>query len=60
MGEGSFRRLVLENGNVVHDEMIQFGKRVRDFIVTESGFIYLSTDNGELIRLSTYVSESNK
>ncbi len=56
MGEGSFHRLILDNGKVVNDETIQFGKRVRDFIVTDSGFIYASTDNGEFVRLSTYSS----
>ena len=59
MGEGSFHRLILDNGKVVNDETIQFGKRVRDFILTDSGFIYASTDNGEFVRLSTYSSNPN-
>ncbi len=56
MGEGSFHRLIVDNGKVVNDESIQLGERVRDFIVTDSGFIYSSTDNGEFVRLSTYAS----
>jgi len=60
MGEGSFHRLILDKGRVVHDETIQLGKRVRDFLVMDSGSIFASTDNGELVRLSTYVSLPSK
>ncbi|MBS3824012.1 MAG: PQQ-dependent sugar dehydrogenase [Wenzhouxiangellaceae bacterium] len=43
------RRIVFENGEVVHEERLVQGKagRVRDLTVGPDGFIYFVTDNGE-------------
>lgn len=57
MGENTLHRLVIVNGKLVADEKILIYERVRDFIITKNGFIYAGTDNGELVRLSTYDSK---
>lgn len=43
------RRIVFENGEVVHEERLVQGKagRVRDLTIGPDGFIYFVTDNGE-------------
>ena len=56
MGQGTIHRLILENGAVIHDEKIDIGKRIRDFVLTEDGKMFASTDNGELVGLDTYLT----
>ena len=46
MKEGSLHRLVLNGDSAVLDERINLGVRVRDFILTQSGFLVISTDDG--------------
>lgn len=49
MRDFSLRRLVLRENSVVLDERIQLGFRVRDFILTNHGYLILSTDEGALL-----------
>lgn len=49
MVEKSLHRLILSKNTVVFDERIPIGLRVRDFIINESGYLILSTDEGKLL-----------
>jgi len=59
MGENTLHRLITSDGKIIADEKIVIKERVRDFIITKDGFIYASTDNGELVRLATFDSIFN-
>ena len=49
MRDFSLHRLVLRENTVVLDERIQLGFRVRDFILTDQGYLVMSTDEGRLL-----------
>lgn len=48
----SLRRLRLENGRVLYDEVIAMGDRIRDLVQDADGSVLLWTDSGKLIRLT--------
>jgi glucose/arabinose dehydrogenase len=49
MLEKSIHRLILAKGSIILDEKILTGLRVRDFIINDSGYLILSTDEGKLL-----------
>jgi glucose/arabinose dehydrogenase len=49
MQDKSLHRLKLDKGSVILDERIQLGVRIRDFILTDSGFLIMATDEGQLL-----------
>ena len=56
MGGQALHRLKLSGDKVVLDERISVNERIRDIIIDEKGFILLSLDSGNLIKLSTFDS----
>ena len=58
MGQQSIHRLILYKDAVIYDEKIEISNRIRDFVITNNGTIFASTDNGELVSLTTYVTKS--
>ena len=61
MQDASLHRLILSGKSVVFDERISLGFRVRDFIVDDSGYLILSTDQGRLLIYRETATEfSNK
>ena len=53
MQDKSLHRLKLDKGSVILDERIQLGVRIRDFILTDSGFLIMATDEGQLLFYET-------
>jgi glucose/arabinose dehydrogenase len=56
MGAQNLHRLKLSGDKVVLDEKISVNERIRDIIIDEKGFILLSLDSGNLIKISTFDS----
>ena len=56
MGTNQLHRLRIVEDQIILDEEILIGFRIRDMIVDKNGFIYLSLDEGMLIKLSTFDS----
>jgi glucose/arabinose dehydrogenase len=55
MARGHLNRLVVRDGRVLHEERLPAGKRWRVRLVSEGpdGAVYLGTDAGYLLRLTT-------
>lgn len=51
LSEKSLHRIVIENNVVVFDERILLNFRIRDFVLTKSGFIFIATDEGQLVSM---------
>jgi glucose/arabinose dehydrogenase len=49
MLEKSIHRLILAKDSIVLDEKITIELRIRDFIINDSGYLILSTDEGKLL-----------
>lgn len=56
MGTNQLHRLRIVEDQIILDEEILIGFRIRDMIVDKNGFIYLALDEGMLIKLSTFDS----
>jgi len=51
MKQMSIHRLILHGDRVIHDETIYIGNRIRDFEVTNFGWLIMATDDGALLVL---------
>lgn len=51
-GQSLYRIRMGKNGNAIYSEPIWIGSRLRDLGISESGVIYILTDDGQLVAMS--------
>lgn len=51
LSEKSLHRIVIKNNIVVLDERIALNFRIRDFVLTNTGLIFIATDEGQLVSM---------
>jgi len=51
LSEKSLHRIVIKNNIVVFDERISLNFRIRDFVLTKAGLIFIATDEGQLVSM---------